>query len=612
MSTFTLRIGRLLLFLGLFCAAEPSARAQWKSQSVVLRPGWNAVYLHVDASHTTLDAMINVAGNPITEVWQWQPQISTLQFVDSPAQPIAPNSQWLQWDRAAAGDTLIRLSGNAAYLVRNTNSVNFTWTVTGRPLAPTYDWTTTGLNFVGFPTPTNAPPLWDTFLAPVPALGQSLELYRYPGGEANTAPPSPQRHIALLTTGPTNGMAFWIRSGTYFNRYFGPVQVEAPGARGITFGEALGQSRIRLKNVTTASRTITLNLLASEAAPTNQTAITGPPPLLVRGPLNTTNLTYTYTRLTSQHAWTLAPEGQSGSELEIVLGLNRSALTNGAGLPVAAGTLYAGVLRFADTNGLMQVDVGVSATAADNSGLWVGQANVTQVGSYLKTYQRDASGNLVQSTNASTFGAYAPTATNSALASTARKFPLRLILHNNATNADVNLLQRVFVGFDAATNPAVAIREELLHAPLIAQARRVSATHLPFSLNNTIWPKVSGQMLQGTNLVFNVPLGHNDQVSNPFLHTFHPDHDNLGTDFKTVQPQGQESYRVDRQMTLTFTPPSDDFASLTSGTTALGGSYAEVVTVSGLTAPSAHSRQFQLAGVFSLTRITPVNLLKKQ
>lgn len=598
------RILPILLLLG--CLAAPLAHAQWKTQSLVLKPGWNAVYLHVDASHTTLDALINVGGNPITEVWQWQPQVSTLQFVDSPAQPIAPSSQWLQWDRSVVGtDSLIRLTGNAAYLVRNTNSANFTWTVTGKPLAPSYEWTTTGLNFLGFPTPTNAPPLWDTFLAPVPALSQNLELYRYPGGEANLAPPAPVRHITLLTSGPTNGTAFWMRSGTYFNRYFGPVQVEASAARGMAFGDSLGQSRLRLKNVTTTSRTVNLSLLASAAPPAGEAAILDLPPLLVRGALNATNLTYPYTVLatTNTISWTLAPQGQSGSEVEVVLGLNRSTMTN------AAGTLYAGLLRFADTAGLMQVDLGVSATVGDNSGLWVGQANVTQVGSYLKSYQRDATGNLVQSTDTNNFGAYISTNTNTTVSGTARAFPLRLILHNNATNADVNLLQRVFVGFDAATNQTVAIREELLHAPLIAQARRISATHLPFSLANTPWPKSGGQLQLGTNVAFTVTLGHNDQASNPFLHTFHPDHDNLGTDSKTVQVQGAESYRVDRQMTLTFTPPANDFTSLTASTATLGGTYAEVITVFG---KDTNTRQFQLAGSFSLNRLTSAQPLKKQ
>ena len=37
------------------------ARAQWITQTNALRPGWNAVFLHVDASHATLDQLVGKA-----------------------------------------------------------------------------------------------------------------------------------------------------------------------------------------------------------------------------------------------------------------------------------------------------------------------------------------------------------------------------------------------------------------------------------------------------------------------------------------------------------------------------------------------------------------------
>ena len=67
-----------------------------------------------------------------------------------------------------------------------------------------------------------------------------------------------------------------------------------------------------------------------------------------------------------------------------------------------------------------------------------------------------------------------------------------------------------------------------------------------------------------------------------------------------------ELHRVVRQITLSFTPPGADFASLTPSRQALGGDYSEVVTVSGL---SGHTRQFNLRGRFSLNRLSSIATL---
>ena len=47
---------RCLLLLSLFVALP--AHAQWKTQNQVLAPGWNALFLHVDASHTNLNGLV--------------------------------------------------------------------------------------------------------------------------------------------------------------------------------------------------------------------------------------------------------------------------------------------------------------------------------------------------------------------------------------------------------------------------------------------------------------------------------------------------------------------------------------------------------------------------
>ena len=384
----------LALLAPLLLAGTLSVQAQWLTQTNILKPGWNAVFLHVDASHVRLADLITGA-NPLAEIWLWQPAVSTAQFTTSPQQATTNRSQWTSWDRALAGSaSLLRLVGNAAYLVRSTNTTDYVWTIKGKPVPPRYQWTSTGLNFLGFPAPASSPPTFDKFLLPAPELSTTAEIYRYRGGDLGTTNPVRVSSMLFRSTPVTRGQAFWIRSGTTYNRYYGPVEVSLQNQSGVDFGDNLGACKVRLKNLTSTNLAFKLSLVASEPPPSGQPSQVGTPPLLVRGALNATNLSYAYTNLANPQSFTLAPQGQDGATLEVVLGLDRSAMTQ------PAGSLYAGVARFTDTAGLSQIDVPVTATVADTSGLWVGNASITQVGQYLKTYAKIT--NVTVATSAAT------------------------------------------------------------------------------------------------------------------------------------------------------------------------------------------------------------------
>jgi hypothetical protein len=903
-----------------------SAQAQWVTESYLLKPGWNAIYTHLDASYLSLDSLLPDANGPVAEVWLWKPTFSTIQFIDSPYTNAVPDSQWAVWTSARGDtDTLTTLVGNGAYLINNRTSSDFVWAVKGKPVPPSYQWTTTGLNLLGFPTPTSAAPTFANYLNPAPGLDLAKTLqnqahvFRYPGGNLGATNPAEVVSFTASTTPVTRGQAFWVRgSSDYYNRYYGPVEVSLQSPAGIQYGDTLGTYSLRLKNLTTTSRTVRFNLLASEAPPAGQSLITGLPQLLVRGALSTSTLTYEYAVLAGQQ-FTLAPQGQVGSELQVVLGLNRTTMT------AAAGSLYGGVLRITDTAGLQQFDVPVSATVPNAAGLWVGQASVGQVGQYLKSYPKvdttqtnqsaqidaaaaaasrppngaempgavwtaretnvarayasvassldgrtlvaahtggtlyvsqnsgtnwtardsnrswaelacsadggvmaatvfngpiyvssnygtnwtaTASGSaawvglatsadgkvlaavvqngalytsadrgtsfvarsgagtrnwssvalsadgarvvaavnpgqlytstdgganwrtnafsaawsavassgdgthLIAAVNGSflytsadagtnwtarastnrwnsvacstdgqrltataangqiytsddagvtwlardqnrnwddlaasgdatrltaivnggfiytlsrTFasysvdpttglvldqnGLYLSSGVNTNLAAVGQVFPLRLILHNRPAAAQVSLFQQVFVGPGSnSTNTVIATRESLLDAAQLTSARRLTATHLPFSKTNLPWT-VSGTFNPGSVVVFTVLESYKDQASNPFLHTFHPDHDNLDANFKAVQPRGVEAYDITRTLRLTFTTPGTDFSSLTASAQSRSGIYEETMT---LGAQGGASRDFRLSGSFTLQLISPVATLTTQ
>lgn len=605
---------RSFLLLALLVLSQLQIRAQWLTQSFNLKSGWNAVYVNVDARYDTLDDLVGAdVSNPIQEIWLWSPSPNTAQFIKDPQTPSEVNS-WLTWLRSdGPSSSLIRLPGNVACLVRSTS--DFTWTLKGKPVASTFDWTGSGLNFIGFPTVPSNPPTFDTFFTPAPELKFSAEIFRYVGGAITD---NPKQVLDLTQTQVRRGEAFWIRSQT-FNKYFGPVETVLGSSGTLDFDDTLGQQSFRLRNHTKADLTVQLAMVASETPPAGQTPIVALPPMLMRGPINLTNLTYGYSTLASPLTVTLKADGQPGSDLEVVLGLNRSAMNQ------APGSLLAGVLRITDSLGYSQIDVPVSAKVNSTAGLWVGNAVVSAVNQYLTTYhtvatdiemntlltnltllpapdgisyaREPSSGRIIKFTG--TNGTYLVKNVNTDSGSVARPYPLRLIIHNDPT-AKARLLERVFIGQNTGGDQIVTTKETLLDPNALASARRISAAHLPFTTANEGW-LFSGALALGTNITATATVSYDDQSSNPFLHTYHPDHDNLDALFKNTLNQGEESYGIRRLFRLQVNPPATDFDSLTSSGMQFGGQYSETITLIGR---DNFSRNFDVSGAFKLNRIT--------
>ncbi|MHB1308202.1 MAG: hypothetical protein ACYC23_14080, partial [Limisphaerales bacterium] len=190
------------------------------------------------------------------------------------------------------------------------------------------------------------------------------------------------------------------------------------------------------------------------------------------------------------------------------------------------------------------------------------------------------------------------------LGGTARAFPLRLILHED-DNGQTVLLQRVFHGRGHGTNDVLTTAEALLDPASLASARRLSSAHLPWSAANEPC-NCTGRLAEGTTLTTTVVVGHDQPASNPFLHAYHPDHDNLNATFDQPLPPGFESYRVERRIQLSVAPPPDDFASLTQGSQTLLGLYQETLILAG---KPGDTREFAAEGVFSLNRISSIPVL---
>ncbi len=634
-------VARALMLLGVVFIPSRPVSAQWLTQTNALRPGWNAVYLHVDPSHTNVSGLVALS-DPIEEIWLWNQDLPPSQALTSPESPV-PGSQWTTWTRNLGPASELKvLPANSAVLVRvnEAATAGFNWRIKGRPATPVYRWSLSGLNLVGFPAVTTAPlPFFDNFLsrdAQELDWAQDAEIFRYQGGALGTTNPIVVPSIAYRLTPVRREQAYWVRSGAVYNHYFGPFQVSGVGSGGLRFDATISSYRLLLKNMSKTNLTVTLRAIGSETPPAGQASLGGGLPLVVRGALNPTNLTYGYTTLgTAGTSWTLTPNGAVGSEAEVVIGVNRGQLTG------APGTLYAGILQFTDSLGLTRVDLAASATAPSRTGLWVGGASVEYVSQYLKPYAKADSRSAFEAVLARLGLVQGPPESATAYhyewdkvsgrilvfggpdhrpgsylldgpikldsGAVPRPYPLRLIVHNCGTAA--TLLQRAYVGVGQSTsNLVVATREEALMTSQLASARRISATHLPTTEGNDRW-SMTGSMSEGTNLVATVTLAHDDHASNPFLHTYHPDHDNLDAQFENPLPAGLESYGVRRVISLQFRAPEDSFDGLTRSAGAMNGNYAETLT---FVDRNGDTKQFNALGTFTLKRVTDVPILTPQ
>lgn len=574
--------------------AVTSASAQYRSESWVLKPGWTAIYLNVDPGIATLDILL--AGNPdITDVWQWRPNgldPSLNQTADA-----SGTDEWKVWRRGdAANSTFLIPAPHAAYLVKLKATASAqTLSLKGKVTAPRVQWRTDGTNLVGFPIKPGTTPQLNRYLKGAGVVDDNTEAYRYVGGPLNASNPI---QTPIRTINASRGQAFWIRSDK-FTDFYGPIQVRVALDDGLHYGSSGSQKRVVLTNQTDAAVAVTLKVTPSEWAPGSTTAPHAP--ALTLRSLNEEGF-YVYSPLGANHVVTVPAKDSVG----LTLGLDRTGM---AGFP---GDQFAGLLSITDGGGYSEIFLPVTAEKASLAGLWYGEARISQVqnqlqrfqrredgnylvdeeGQFVPEYEKDSEGNLVLDGSGDSIPL-----TDSGLNATAQDFSLRLLVHVNEAG-EATLLSQVHTGVisdDGEGNivSGVSIYEGGLSPIHLGKASRFSATHLPPGL---VLGFSGGPFAPNGNLTATFELGANDP-SNPFLHNYHPDHDNLDARFDETLPAGIESHTVRRAITLAIREFAAPGEGPTWGSSLLSGNYSE--TIIGL-----HKQPIAIAGIFALVKIS--------
>lgn len=573
--------------------------AQWRTQTIRLTNGWNAIFLEVQPEPRECDLIFAAApftNAPVEEVWGWNRRFSSVQFIDNPNQLVPGRPDWLVYLPAAHAlsqrANLFIIEGGKTYLIKMpTNSPPVTWSLRGRVVVRSIEWNTDAATLVGALIDPVSPPTFQTFFAGSVGHSNSVANQRIfrlnPNGSWASVNPA--------TTTLSPGQAFWIRTDgvSYFQ---GPIRLTLEQVGRMDFGRVLVEQKIRVRNDSTTTRSVVVRPLPSESPASNsEPLLAGPVPLdywindVANGRIGWTNLPV---QLSSPP---LAP----GSSWELRLAVRRRDMA--AFTPPAGRTdvRYQSLLEIADSAGAQRHVIPVTAEGLQNylapagavaaagispqagppgssstyAGLWVGNVTITNV-------------TLASQTNAP--------------GQVAWPFNFRVILHIN-TNGQATFLQKVWQVWQPGTfkpdpmNPAVQIVDQPGQFVLLTDDSQVGSfsgatlrdgqsvprrfSTAAFGFRDPI--EMTGDGPGGSKtLGCGVMIAGMDTV-NPFRHAFHPEH-------------ASEAFLLNRDIEMHFTTNNGPkILNAGEGDTQLGGIYHETIT-------GLHKSPLVLQGMFAL------------
>ena len=424
------------------------------------------------------------------------------------------------------------------------------------------------------------------------------------------------------TTRLQPGRAYWVYAAES-TEYSGPLQITPDQTGELAFGSQARSATLRLANLGTTTRRLTLRVLPSEVPPGNSTpADAGTVALgfLADGAT-------AYAPVTAPLNITLGP----GLADELRFELRRQEM---AAFAVPAGRTsarYQGLLELSDNAG-MRVMLPLSAESATQPANPAANPSRSRVA-------RAANGTPDSPHAGLWAGVVAATAVNEPRNATdpvktrpaGSEFQFRVLLHVDASGA-TRLLREALILFKPGTLtpvPGTALNEldvpgEFVIATDDSLLSVRNAQGQPMYVGSTLRDgERVGRRLSSANFSFAEPLpltgefgragssvsgqytvGFNDPL-HPFKHLYHPDHDNRDREFKPYPTGGEESWDLTRQVQFEFTagdPDPNAPAQAGLGAEILAGRYFE--TILGL-----HHQPLKVSGIFRLQRVLRVEVL---
>ena len=575
------RIIRPWLALLLLHAATASAQNGLMEQVLELRPGWNAVYLLVEPEQNELASLF--AGLPVASVWRWLPDDVEAQFTRAPAEGLENLAGWFGWFPEPRPEAflsrLFRLNGGVAYLIEMEDSASLT--LRGRPVYRRIGWRADEFTLTGLPVaPLNAPTFAEFFANSAAHRDQPIYQLDQQGR---------WQAVSTASTPIQAGEAYWVRTAGN-SGYQGRLDVALEQAESLEFSAALTEITVVLRNRDSVAGSFRVRRLDGNTLPLawlNEDPETGE---------------IGWPHLQEQ----LILEAAPGEDVFLTLGILRDEFGRSRMAQVLEITDEHGgrILLHAGGNTIQPIAAPVSKNLADAkqatevvsfAGLWVGEVQIDAV-------------------SESQLAGVVPTAT-------ATSFSQRVIIHVDSTG-QVRLLKDVIQMWEEGTTQPSAVDptlqvvdrpgrhvlvtdKNLLGQYSGATVRGGRPVGLRYSTIAYDFPGLDqpfeGEFQPGGQIETTLVI-EPDLPTNPFLHRYHPDHDNLDAQFLNAAP---EAYQVQRDMRFIFAvedPLGQDPPGW--GDSIVGGVYEG--TLSGL-----HKNTIFTAGEFRLRRVSAVPVLNQ-
>ena len=611
--------------MGLWLTSAAQVHAQWTTQVISLRAGWNAVYLEVQPEPRAIE---HVVGNlPVESVWMWNRRVAPVEFIQDPRELVPPQPDWLVYvnnGHPFAGQrNLHTLLGGRSYLVKlRAGSPTTDWTVKGKPSLRRPDWLLDSYNFAGFSLPPDSTSTFGSFFGG--SVAQRSGPFHRLNASGAWVPVADPANTPLQ-----RGESFWVMSRGPSD-FAGPLDVTVEQQRAVNFGRTLVEQTVRIRNRSASAMSLALRVLPSDSTPTDAQApiVAGSVPLdywrddFEGREVGWANLSGTLTRSSVP----------AGGEWVLRLAVRRRDMPRYTGAIGASGASYQAILEVSDaarsvrqlvpvtSDGLYEYGASGAAggrrslasppvEVSPRAGLWVGSVSITNVSE--------------------------PSGVNPSLPTpTTSEFQFRVLLHVDATG-NARFLQKVLQMWQDGTYKEVP--------DVINPQRKVKVVDVPgryvLVTDDRLIPEFKGAALRdgqpvgrrfstaafafrepipmtaegefgadGSKVVCPVVLRHDDPL-NPFIHRYHPDHNNkderfgdLPTHDGPAGPDTSESFTIRREVELTFGQQLSDGISVGDGDRRLLGRYRE--TIVGL-----HKNMLYMSGPFELHHASRIPVL---
>ena len=589
------------------------AWSQWITQTITLKPGWNAVYLEVQPTPNDCDAIFD--GVQVESVWDFSKEVATVQFVDNPSDLLPKQPDWLVWFPSDSPNrvtqNLFVLIAGRSYMIKYGGTEDFQWQIRGIPRPETFPWIPDAFNLRGFPVSDTTPPTFKAFFSPSTAhAGQSI--YRL-----NNSTAAWELIDSPATDTMKRGECYWIFSRGP-SEYQGPIVVDFDFGDGVDFADTLSEYELRFRNISGDEKELSIRLLDSEAPPTGAET-----PLLAGSiPLDYFNIDFQdldkfgFIDIPDPLA---CPVAAASGKL-LTFQVRRQDMTPFS-VPDGKEALYQSILQISDgsgfvrylpvtaegfattppvsnVRGLVKNGITEAGNVMVRKGLWVGTVVVNAVSEPESQTDPDT-----------------PTPVGA-------EYQFRVILHQDA-NGNFKFLQQVYLLFREGTlkedppDSGIMVVDQPGEFVLVTDDSLIDN----FGGSTIRDTDTVGRRISTVNLAFDTPIAMSNATSsgkfsvsctvpmnyqhrlNPFVHKFHPDHNNLDERYETTLAEGIESYSFTRELEFEFSETDpQDLAIAGYGDTVLGGTFRE-------TATGIHRQPIHSSGLFRLTHVSSVDEL---